>query len=157
MSNNKQRGFTLIELMVVLAVAGILAGVVAPGFQEMIRNNRITADVNHFVAASHAARSEALKTGAPILLQRVAGDWNNGWTVDETVSGGTNITTFNKSSDIAISSTFTNISYNSRGLATIAGIAPFTLQFCDSRTGETGRQITISLTGRVSTDEFACP
>ncbi|BBB27728.1 GspH/FimT family pseudopilin [Amphritea japonica] len=151
---NKQRGFTLIELMVVLAVAGILAGVVAPGFQEMIRNNRITADVNHFVAASHAARSEALKTGVPVILQPIANNWNNGWTVDETVSGGVNLMTFNKSSDIAINSALANIRYNSRGMTTTGNGV---LQFCDSRVGETGRQITISLTGRVNTDEFACP
>ncbi|GGK83475.1 GspH/FimT family pseudopilin [Amphritea balenae] len=149
-----QQGFTLIELMVVVAVAGILAGVVAPGFQEMIRNNRITADVNHFVAAIHASRSEALKTGQSIVLQPISGNWNNGWTVDETVSGGVNVMTFNKQSDVAITTGLANVRYTSRGMITTAA---GTLQFCDSRTGEEGRQVSISLTGRVSTDVFVCP
>lgn len=148
-----QRGFTLIELMVVVAVAGILAGVVAPSFQEMIRNNRITADVNHFVTAIHAARSEALKTGLPVILQPISGSWNNGWTVDETASGGANLMTFNKQSDVAIASALANVRYTSRGMITTAA---GTLQFCDSRTGEEGREVSISLTGRVSTDAFNC-
>lgn len=149
-----QKGFTLIELMVVLAVAAILAGVVGPGFREMIFNNRITADVNSFVAAAHIARSEALKTGQPVVLQPIANNWNNGWTVDETASGGANVHTFTKQSDVTIASGLANIRYSSRGTATsVVG----TLQFCDSRVAEEGREVSIGLTGRVSTDVFVCP
>lgn len=149
-------GFTLVELMVVLVVAAILAGVVAPGFQEMIRNNRITADVNHFVAAAYLARSEALKTGGAVILQPVSGaNWNTGWIVGEVVSGGVNaIKTFSKDSDVMVNATMNSVRYTSRGtIDTVSG----TVQFCDARVGETGRQVTVGFTGRVATDEFVCP
>ncbi|MGB5729503.1 MAG: GspH/FimT family pseudopilin, partial [Thiogranum sp.] len=59
----KTRGFTLVELLSTLAVAGILLTVGVPSMQDLIRNNRLTAATNLFVSSLNIARSEAIKQG----------------------------------------------------------------------------------------------
>ena len=56
-------GVTLIELMVTLAVAGVLLAVGIPAIGDFIATNRMSAAVNDLVSSFHLARSEALKTG----------------------------------------------------------------------------------------------
>ncbi|WP_170150249.1 GspH/FimT family pseudopilin [Parahaliea mediterranea] len=63
-----ERGFTLIELMVVLVILAILLLVAAPGFQELIRNNRMVSEVYTLRATLNNARSEALARRAPVVV-----------------------------------------------------------------------------------------
>jgi prepilin-type N-terminal cleavage/methylation domain-containing protein len=55
------QGFTLLELVVVLLIAGVLLGVGIPGMTSFIRNSRMTSAANDFIAALHLARTEAIK------------------------------------------------------------------------------------------------
>ena len=55
------KGFTLVELMVALAVAAILMIIAVPSFTNMINASRLTTTVNDFVAAINTARLEAVK------------------------------------------------------------------------------------------------
>jgi type IV fimbrial biogenesis protein FimT len=63
-----QAGFTLLELMVVLAIAGVLLAVGIPTMSDFIRNSRITGAANDVMAALHFTRSEAIKRRMPVTL-----------------------------------------------------------------------------------------
>lgn len=62
------KGFTLLELMVVLAIAGVLAAIGIPAMGDFMRNSRITAAANDVMAALHFTRSEAIKRRVPVTL-----------------------------------------------------------------------------------------
>lgn len=55
------RGFTIIELMVVVSVAVVLTAVAVPSFKVIILGNKLTTTANDVIAAINAARSEAVK------------------------------------------------------------------------------------------------
>jgi type IV fimbrial biogenesis protein FimT len=85
-----RNGFTLIELMVVLAVAAIIAAISAPSFADMIRNHRLTTQANLILSELYYARSEAIRRGLQISIRRNSAnnnDWTEGWQVFTDVNG----------------------------------------------------------------------
>lgn len=90
-----ERGFTVIELMVVVAMAALLVAVAIPGFKPFIERSRMTSATNELVAAFHIARNEAIKqrTFTCICSSATAGEedanracdagsnWESGWLV----------------------------------------------------------------------------
>jgi type IV fimbrial biogenesis protein FimT len=62
------RGFTLLELMVSLAIVGTLLAVGIPAMGDFIRNSRITGAANDVMGALHYARSEAVKRRLPVTF-----------------------------------------------------------------------------------------
>ncbi|MBI5936495.1 MAG: GspH/FimT family pseudopilin [Betaproteobacteria bacterium] len=78
-------GFTLVELLVTIAVAAVLLGLAIPNFQSFFINNRLVAGANDFVAALNTARSEAIRRGISVSLVKnsaTAGDWGSaGWSL----------------------------------------------------------------------------
>jgi type IV fimbrial biogenesis protein FimT len=68
MYRNHQRGFTLAELLVSIAVASIVLTIAAPNFEGMALNNRQVGAVNELVGLFHVARSEAVTRNRQITL-----------------------------------------------------------------------------------------
>jgi len=73
---SRMRGFTLIELIVTVTVAGILAAIAVPSFQGIIANARTRSTAESFNLALQLARSEAIKRNARVSFRfTTAGAW----------------------------------------------------------------------------------
>jgi type IV fimbrial biogenesis protein FimT len=68
MYGNSQRGFSLIELVIVIAIAGVLAALAIPAFTTMIANSRVRNAAEGMLNGMQIARAEAVRQNAPITL-----------------------------------------------------------------------------------------
>ena len=161
-----QLGFTIVELMVALAVAGVLIGMALPAFNGLMAQRRLTAQVNDFMVAVQYARSEAAKRGTTVSLQSLdadddANEWGEGYCV---VIGNPGdcagaLRSFDPIGDSTLDAGGAmdgrdSITFNSRGLP--VGAAAGTIDLCNPDE-DRGRQISLSLVGRVSSQELDCP
>ncbi|MCR6475482.1 GspH/FimT family pseudopilin [Variovorax sp. ZS18.2.2] len=75
-------GFTLIELMVIVAIVAVLAAVGAPSFRDMLLNQRLATAAQGFNSALGFARMEAIQRAQGVeVAALVGGDWSEGWVV----------------------------------------------------------------------------
>ena len=78
----KLHGFTLIELMVIIAIAGVLLSLAAPGFISFQRNSELTSLANKMLGSINSARSEAMKSGRnAFVAPNDSSNWSTGWFV----------------------------------------------------------------------------
>ncbi|MDO9241099.1 MAG: prepilin-type N-terminal cleavage/methylation domain-containing protein, partial [Methylicorpusculum sp.] len=56
-------GFTLLELMLVIGIAGVILTMGIPSFMDSVKSNRLTTRTNELVTAFNFARSESIKRG----------------------------------------------------------------------------------------------
>ncbi len=158
----KHSGFTLIELMIVLGIVAILMAFAAPSFQNFVKNDRLSTQINTLVAHLAYARSEAVLRAQQVGLCAssnqttcTGGDWKDGWLV---YVDSDNSDSYNASTDTILrvnqalsgnnelSSTIgTNFLYDDRGYAISNG----SFSLCDDRSTAYAKMIVISNTGRV--------
>ena len=77
-------GVSLVELLVVLVLAGILLGAAAPAYQQVMRRLQMRVAANDLVAAIDLTRSQAITLGRPVMLAPLepgGTDWSRGWVV----------------------------------------------------------------------------
>lgn len=81
MVRRKSSGFTIIELMIVVALVAIIAAIAVPGFQGLIESNRFKSTTNNVIGILNYARSEAVRRGEPVAVQAAGGTLQDGLSV----------------------------------------------------------------------------
>jgi len=97
-----QKGFSLVEMMVAVAVLAILAAIAAPQMQNQITGNRVTAATNELLAALAQTRSDAIRS-------------SQARTVDPAVVLAARLGNVNMNADMA------NITFNANGTTNDTG------------------------------------
>lgn len=165
----QQSGFTLVELMITLALVAILATIGVPSFMNFIVNNRLAAQTNELVSALNLARSEAIKRNTRVTVCRsnngtgCGGTWNNGWIVF--VDGGTAASVDAGDEILRVwttGGTDTTLTPTTAGLTAVqfpgfglTTTATFTLTATHC-TGNNARSIDVGASGRISTTKVNC-
>ncbi|MFL1404004.1 GspH/FimT family pseudopilin [Marinobacter sp. M1N3S26] len=155
----RSSGFTMIELLVAMAVMAIILGLVVPSFQGIIRSNQVTTEANAFMSAVQLARSEAVKRGGVVSLSANGADFGEGWCVHTGADCAANlIREFDEpSSDFAAG--FTTVAFNQRGERDALGTLQVQVRPADCAAGEAGaeREISILTSGQVRMGRNDCP
>ncbi len=161
-------GFTLIELIITLTIAGILIALAGPAMQTFIANQRLTTQTNELIADINLARSEAIKraTNSGVCASSTgtscSGSWDNGWIIfidadnSRTWSSGDSVLRVHESltGSVAMSSAATLVIFSASGLLDSGtGAGDYTL--CNSQIGQS-RIINITTTGRPSMASGTC-
>ncbi len=165
-------GFTLVELMIALAVLVILLAVGIPQSVGIVTNNRVTSQANELMETFSVARSEAIKRTAEVrVVPNNAANWGQGWTlvadvnrdgdftdagdvlrIGSPLEGGSTLT-----ADAANSLTNNYVAFGSLGSLEPLGDT-FAYQLKGSHCeGSQVRLVTVAATGRVEISRLNCP
>ncbi|MCP4334136.1 MAG: prepilin-type N-terminal cleavage/methylation domain-containing protein [Gammaproteobacteria bacterium] len=166
------RGFTLLELVIVIVILGLTMAFAAPGLSTMIKNNRVSGNANDFVAALQFAKAEAASRINPVTLCKKnsagtacvgggdwqQGDWQQGWIVfsdlngDAAVDGDDTVLLNHETLDAKITfggtaGVATAVTYWPSGTTSVTGTE--VLIICDDRGfADSAKGILVTITGR---------
>ena len=170
-----ERGFTLIEILVTITVAGILLGIAVPAFQSFVQNDRDSGQAMSLVSSFNYARSEAIKRASPTgitVCPSAAGlacdagstAWSLGWIVIDTNAAdcapAVACTPLQTVPALAGSNTVTpvggaatGITFSSSGLVAGPPGTTLTIRVCDTRLAAFARDVEVNATGRVAASQ----
>ena len=171
----RAHGFTMVELLFSVAIAGLVTALAVPSFRDFLQNNRTAEEANALVGALALARNEAVTRGVPVSVCAStdnetcadAPDWTTGWivftdavapvgSVDDAAQPDTvlrALPALRPGSDLGASANF--VSYTANGFLGSAAGVTFNLDI-EGCTGNHNRTITVNLQGRAAIAPTAC-
>jgi len=144
-------GFTIIEVMVTVAIAAVLISIAAPSFVGLVADQRAKSAASDLLTALNVTRSEAIKQNANVTLQPKSGGWQNGWVIVNP-GGGANLLDSN-APGVPIAGGPAGVSYNAGGRIAATSTAP---SFTIGESGMPQRCVSVDLSGRPHIKASAC-
>lgn len=175
--NQRENGFTLLELVIVISIAMILVSVGIPSFQRVSAQNKLATETNNFLVSLNLARSESVKRSRRVAVCKssdpmasspacvTTGGWEQGWVV---------FIDTDKDGVIDSTESVINVQPGLNGNVTIAGDTNFSHRITFNPSGAAegnggdqegdinlcydtkGRTLSINRVGRVSLSKSIC-
>jgi type IV fimbrial biogenesis protein FimT len=168
----RHTGFTLIELVITVALFGILLAWAIPNVTTFIKNARISGITNELVGDIGVARQEAQRRGRAVTICASSNgtscdtgspDWMVGWIILATTATGTQVVKYNNEPEgpsatrkVTGVGPASIIFLASGSLSTLGPTPPIIINLRDDRAGKgdlTQRDISVSLVGRPITEK----
>lgn len=156
------RGFTLIELMVTIAVLAVVISLAAPSFSNMLQENRLSALANELQGTLQLARSEAVKLRSDVVVCRSNSapdpddldcddgtDWTVGWLM---MSGADVLKVWDPIQGVQVEGPNGGITFRSNGMASEQEWS-ITDSAC---TGQQKRTLNVNATGNTTLSKGNC-
>lgn len=148
------RGFTLIEMIVVMALLAVITGIAAPGLAEFLAGQRVKAAAFDLTSDLLVARSEALKRGRAVTVAPIDGDWRAGWSAS--VGNEEFLRRNDAGQGLAFDDAPSQLVFTVTGrVASPAGGVRVTLR-SDAAAEASTRCVELDLAGRARTQQGAC-
>ena len=144
------KGFTLIEVMMAVAIAAILVSLAAPSFVRMLADQRVKAAATDLYTAMSVTRSEAIKHNRNVTLQPKSGGWANGWVIANP-EGGADLLDAN-ATGVPVAGGPASVIYNAGGRLAGTAAPSFTIGESDMPQ----RCLSVDLSGRPHIKASAC-
>lgn len=142
----KVSGFTLVELLVTILVAGILASMAAPSFTGIIASQRTKSVASDLHNTLVGARSEATKRNLSITVAPVGGSaWENGWQIYPSATPTNILGNYSAAKTVTITSTSSPVIYQNSGRVQNAVMFVIT---ATSGSSSAQRCVSVDLSGR---------
>ena len=148
---NKNSGVTLIELMIVIVIVGIIAGLAVPQYGSLISRKALLSESYRITSLLKLARSESRARGTLVTVARLDTGWGGQLAVTEVVATGDDeeIKISAGRGNLSVDASFDEetITFNPRGWVQAA----FTIGICSSATDNTnGRLISVNRVGKIT-------
>jgi type IV fimbrial biogenesis protein FimT len=156
MRHARARGFTLIELVVVVMLVGILASLAVPAFSNLIATQRLSTAVSDIYTALATARSEATKRNVDVTLAQKTGGWINGWEILDPADTTKKLLDHNALFGAAITASLTSVVYQSSGRVS-GGTRPSFVITMTAGTSTQSKNVCVDLSGRPFVSTASCP
>ncbi|WP_417446184.1 GspH/FimT family pseudopilin [Kangiella sp.] len=154
----KNTGLTLIELMVTIAVLGIVSAIAAPSFSNLISSNRLTGLANELNASFTSARAEAIKMKTDVTVAPIGGSWAGGWIVTYVDSGATvellKQDPINKAVTLGTGSSTGSAVFNASGYSVGNHLGANGVVFCGA--DKNGRKVDVLPSGTTVVERVEC-
>lgn len=152
-SGAQARGFTLPELLTVVAIMATLAAVAAPSFSGLIAGQRAKSAASDLFASLLRSRSEAIKRNTEVtLVPATAGSWQDGWSIPNPADTGNKLEIHGALTGATITGP-ANVVYLANGRLKGSSAPSFSVQASGS---STRRCIQVDLSGRPYQTATAC-
>ena len=172
-TSKQKAGFTLVELIITLTIAGILVALAGPAMQSFILDQRLTTQANDFIADLNLSRSEAIRQSSNVVICKQGGSvsspscsttaaWGAGWVVfvdansNGALASNESVLRIRQSLDggntLNATSGTNSLVFANTGLTTLSSATEVAMRLCDSRGASKAVTVWVNFTGPARID-----